>query len=227
MPHIGTLKEKSLHAALKARYAEEGDRLEVPVGPYVVDIVRGDLLIEIQTGGFSPLKRKLADLLAQGKRVHLIHPIAARKWIVRETAKGRVLGRRRSPKRGRPEEIFVQLVRIPGILPQPGFSVEVVLTHNEEVRRNDGRGSWRRKGWSLHDQRLLDTAGSIAFTCREDYLRFIPPGLARPFTNRELSSAASIPTRLAQKMTYTLHKAGWLEVAGKKGNAFLYQERKA
>lgn len=29
--HIGRLREKSLHAALKAYYANPGDRLEVPI----------------------------------------------------------------------------------------------------------------------------------------------------------------------------------------------------
>lgn len=38
---IGTLNEKPLHAALKGWYARPGDRFEVPVDGYLVDIVRG------------------------------------------------------------------------------------------------------------------------------------------------------------------------------------------
>ena len=50
MPNtIGTLNEKSLHAALKEWYAKPEDLIEVPVDGFTVDIVRGDLLIEIQT----------------------------------------------------------------------------------------------------------------------------------------------------------------------------------
>ncbi len=44
-PHIGTLGERSLHAALKEWYAEQGDLLEREVDGYVIDIVRGDLLV--------------------------------------------------------------------------------------------------------------------------------------------------------------------------------------
>jgi hypothetical protein len=44
---IGTLNEKPLHAALKQWYAEPEDRIEAPVDGFTVDIVRGDLLIEI------------------------------------------------------------------------------------------------------------------------------------------------------------------------------------
>ncbi len=52
--HIGTLNEKPLHAALKRWYGREGDRFEVRVDGFFIDIVRPrpgrpDLLVEIQT----------------------------------------------------------------------------------------------------------------------------------------------------------------------------------
>jgi len=62
-PHIGTLREGPLHASLKQWCARPGDRFEVPVDGYVIDLVRDDLLIEVQTSGFSSMKEKLRDLL--------------------------------------------------------------------------------------------------------------------------------------------------------------------
>ena len=62
---IGTLNEKPLHEALKRWYAQAGDRLEVPVDGSVVDIVRGELLVEIQTRNFSAIRRKLEKLLVK------------------------------------------------------------------------------------------------------------------------------------------------------------------
>ena len=50
MTSIGSLHEKSLHAALKAWCLQPGDHTEVPVDGYIIDIVRGDLLIEVQNG---------------------------------------------------------------------------------------------------------------------------------------------------------------------------------
>jgi len=41
-PGIGVLRERHLHAAVKRWYAEPGDREEVPVDGYVIDLVRGD-----------------------------------------------------------------------------------------------------------------------------------------------------------------------------------------
>ena len=222
MPHIGTLTEKSLHAGLKRGYARPGDELEIEVEGFVIDIVRGGQLIEIQTGGFTPLKRKLASLLRSGYHVHLVHPIPAAKWIVKQTEGGRRISRRKSPRKGRPLDVFFELVRIPHLLADPGFTLEVVLTHQEEVRRDDGQGSWRRKGWSITDHRLLKIVETRVFRERDDYLACLPGDLLRPFTNRALARHLGIRIGLAQKMTYTLEKAGWLERVGKDSNAHLF-----
>jgi hypothetical protein len=222
MSHIGTLTEKSLHASLKAYFSRPGDELEIPVQGFVVDIVRGERLIEIQTGGFTPLKRKLARLLAEGYHVHLVHPIPAAKWIVKQSETGRRLSRRKSPRSGRSLDIFYELVRIPHLLAEPAFSIEVVLTHQEEIRRDDGLGSWRRKGWSIADQRLLEVVETRVFRGRDDYLACLPRDLRRPFTNRVLARKLGVPIGLAGKMTYTLEKAGWLARTGKDGNAHLF-----
>ncbi len=57
MSTIGTLRETELHAALKDYYARAGDRLETEVDGYIVDVVRADELVEIQTHNFAATKR--------------------------------------------------------------------------------------------------------------------------------------------------------------------------
>ena len=81
MTAIGLLNEKSLHSALKHWYARPGDLLEVPLDGYIVDILRGDHVIEIQTGNFSSIKRKMRDLSCR-YRVTLIYPVAHERWIL-------------------------------------------------------------------------------------------------------------------------------------------------
>src|SRR5262245_23712671 len=110
MPSIGSLNEKSLHAALKAWCLQPGDQTEVPVEGYIIDIVRGDLLIEIQTRNFSALKAKLLKLTAQSP-VRLIYPITLQEWIVKLPTNGHETpSRRKSPKRGTLFHIFEELV---------------------------------------------------------------------------------------------------------------------
>ncbi|MCI0399313.1 MAG: hypothetical protein L0322_30865 [Chloroflexi bacterium] len=218
---IGTLQETSLHAALKEWVARPGDALEAPVDGYLVDVVRGDRLIEIQTGNFSALKGKLARLLPR-YHVRVIHPIAQEKWIYRVSAEGEALGRRKSPRRGRVEDVFRELVRLPHLAGDPHFSLEVVLVQEEQIWRDDGRGSWRRKKWSIADRRLLGVVGQVALAAPADYLALLPAGLDQPFTNRELAEALKAPAYLAGHMTYCLGKMGLLAPAGKKGRAYLY-----
>ena len=125
-PHIGRLREGALHADLRAWFQQPGDRMEVPVDGYVIDLVRGETLVEFQTGGFSALRRKLPALL-QRHAVHLVTPIAVARHILKIDAAGELLSQRRSPKRGRIEDIFAELVSIPEVLNHPRFSLEVVL----------------------------------------------------------------------------------------------------
>lgn len=221
-PHIGTLAEKSLHAALKDWLAQPGDQPETPVDGFVIDIVRGDTLIEIQTRHLGAMKRKLAKLLPHHP-VHLIHPIAAEKWIVRQTEAGEPISRRKSPKRGRLVDIFAELVRIPHLLAHPNLTVTVLLTQQEEIWRDDGQGSWRRKRWSVHDHRLLAVVDQHSFPTAADWLALLPADLPQPFTNRQLASALPCRQNLAQKTTYTLRHAQLIQLVGKEGNANLYR----
>ncbi len=219
-PHIGTLRENSLHASIKSWYARPGDVLETRVGGYVIDIVRGETLIEIQTGNFSALKPKLPPLL-ETHRVHLLHPIPAEKWILRQRADGAAVSRRKSPKKGTVLDLFRELVYIPHLLPHANLSLEVLLTQEEEIWRDDGRGSWRRKRWSVHDRRLLGVTGRQVFKAAADYLAVLPASLPEPFTNQALASALACRPALAQKITYTLRGMGALQVCGKNGNTLL------
>ena len=224
-PHIGTISEKSLHAAIKTWYAQPGDAIEVSIDGFVVDIVRGTWLIEIQTGNFSNMKRKLLTLV-EHHPVRLVYPIAREKWIVRiEADEHTQIGRRKSPKRGRLEHLFDELVSFPELIAHPNFEIEVLFVQEEQVLCNDGKGSWRRKHWSIHDHRLLDVADRVRLTSPADFSPLLIDALPRPFTNRELADTLKLPRRLAQKMTYCLRKMGVISIVGKKGRAFLYVQK--
>jgi hypothetical protein len=222
-PNIGTLQERSLHAALKAWYAQPDDRLEVPLDGYVIDIVRGDLLIEIQTRNFFAMKRKLTRLV-EHHRLHLIHPIAREKWITRVAADGHtVLSRRKSPKRGTFADIFHELVACPQLIAAPNFSLEVVLVQEEEIRvaAPRTRKRWRRD-WRSADRQLLQIVERRTLFTPSDFAEFIPAALPRPFTTGDLADALRQPLFLAQKMTYCLRQMGVLTLAGKRGRSLLY-----
>ncbi|MCL5429053.1 MAG: hypothetical protein M1347_04520 [Chloroflexi bacterium] len=217
---IGTLREQQLHASLKQWLAQPGDAFEQKVDGYHIDILRGNLLIEIQTANFSMIRKKLTKLL-ENHSVLLVHPIPETKWIVRTTKRKKQLTRRRSPKRGRIEHIFDELLYIPEIAKHPNFQLQVLLTQQEEIWRDDGRGSWRRRHWSVTDSRLLEVVGEAEFSGVNDYLALIPKSLSAPFTHRQLAEALGAHIRLSMRMSYCLRKMGLLEVAGKEGRSLL------
>lgn len=222
---IGTLNEGPLHAGLKAWYAQPGDESEVCVDGFIIDIVRGRQLVEIQTAGFSTIRDKLRTLVA-GHPLRLVYPLAREKWIVRLSEDGQSqIGRRKSPKRGRLEEIFWEMVSLPELVAHPNFCLEVLLTQEEEVRRYERGRAWRRRGWVTQERRLLQVMDSYLFEQAADVAKLLPGGLAEPFTTAELARAAGVPRRLAQKMAYCLRKMDAIDVAGKAGRAVLYARR--
>jgi hypothetical protein len=218
---IGLLNEKPLHASLKQWYARPGDRFEVAVDGFVIDIVRGDLLIEIQTGNFSSIKSKLTNLV-QSHQVRLIYPIVQEKWIVRSTTDDRDrISRRKSPKRGRLQDLFWELVSIPQLLSNPNFSLEVLLIREEGARHHEGKRRWRRGGWAIEARRLLGVLDRQVFKESADWRGFLPEEL-ESFTTSDLAKAMGMRRELAQKMAYCLHKGSVIELIGRRGRANLY-----
>ncbi len=222
-PRIGQLSERSLHAALKEHLRQPGDELEVKLGRYVIDIVRDDLLIEVQTRHLYALRPKLRRLLDDGRRIHLVHPLPAERWIVRQDAAGQPLSRRKSPKRATFCDIFSELVRVPDLAAHPNLTLEALLIREEQVWRDDGQGSWRRGRWSLTDRRLLGVAGSAVFARPGDYLALLPP-LPEPFSNADLAAAVGWNRHLAGKATYALRAMGLLVLAGKRGRNHVHMK---
>ena len=218
---IGILRETSLHAALKAWYARPGDEMEAQVAGYFIDLRRGDTLIEIQTRNFSAIKRKLTRLL-DDYSVRLVHPVAQEKYIVRQGKKGQPLSRRKSPKRGQVVALFDELVSLPELAVHPGFSLEIVLTREEEICREGRGGSWRRRGWKVVDRRLLEVLGRVEFNAPGDYAAFMPATLPEAFTTRDLAEQGGYPFYLAQKVAYCLRRSGMLDLVGKRRNAAVY-----
>ncbi|MGD2104987.1 MAG: hypothetical protein PVJ55_07745 [Anaerolineae bacterium] len=220
--HIGRLNEQPLHAALKERYATPGAAREVTVDGFVIDVVRDDLLLEIQTGNFASVKTKMAWLAARHP-VRLVYPIVRERWLLKlPKEKGGETERRKSPKRGRVEEVFKELVSFPELLCEETFSLEVALIQEEQLRRWDPAEGWRQNGWVTVESRLLDVVGRRVFRSPDDMASTVPEGLPERFTTADLAEALDGPRYLAQKMAYCLRRMGVITKIGNRGQSYLY-----
>ncbi len=216
---IGTLNEGHLHASLRARYVEPGDKIEAGVDGYIVDILRGDLIIEIQTANFSAIARKMRDLVSR-HRVRLVYPIPRDLWIVKCT--GGDVTRRKSPKHLDVIDVFDELVSFPELITHQNFQLDVVLTQEERLEALDGRKRWRRRGWVTIERRLLEVCGTVSLRDRDDYMSLIPVCLPKEFLTADIANALRSRRALAQKVAYCLRSCGFIEQVGSRGNAIVY-----
>lgn len=187
-----------MHAALKLHVSQPGDRFEVPMHGFVVDVVRGDTLIEIQTGGFAAMGRKLDHLLAD-YHVHIVHPIAVEQWIER-----REIPTRKSPKKGCLHDVFNELVSVPTLLDHPNLTLEVFLVQVDVIKVEDPTMRRRRGGWRTVDRRLRSIISQHGFRTTADLVALLPDDLPQPWTTKDVAVLGRLPRRTAQQMAYVL-----------------------
>ncbi len=221
MNNIGCLNEQALHAQVKSYYAGKNDQTEVLVDGYVVDVVKEGTLIEIQTGNFSVIKKKLLSL-TERHLLKLVYPIAKQKWLIKESESKRSV-RRKSPRRGRVYDVFAELISFPDLLIRPNFSLELTLIHEDEVRVYTGKKPWVMNGWETVERRLISVEETLCLANANDFGKLLPDNLPERFTTKDLAKYTEIPAWLAQKMAYCLHKMGAIDNIGKQGRYNLFQ----
>jgi hypothetical protein len=201
---IGTKKESSLHRALKFRYTGPEGQRETPVGSYVCDGTTDEgEIIEVQTGSFGALREKV-KILAKTGRVRIVHPVAVQKHIELYDSNDCLIRRRKSPGKNGAWHLFKALLYAPDLPLVPNVTIEIALVDILERRKDDGKGSWRRKGVSIADKILAGWHGSIVLSCLNDYYRFVPFDRSEEFTAKDLAAKAGIKAPLARKCLYVL-----------------------
>ncbi len=236
-PHIGTLREKRLHAAIKLYLCPDETCHERPVADLMVgegafettkkrrmvaDILTDGHILEVQTGGFYPLKEKIAWYLTHTPcRVTVIHPIPAVRylsWINPED--GTVISRRKSPKRGRVKDVAKELYWLSDFIGNPRLSLRLLLVELEEYRMADG---WSRDGKrSSNRYERFPTAllGDVTLSTPADYAAyFLPAALSSPaadhvcplFTATEYARLTGIRGKATYSMIHLMEKLGLIE----------------
>jgi hypothetical protein len=197
--------------------------MEAEVDGFFIDIARDDELVEVQTASFASVARKLRGLVER-HRVVLVHPVAVERRLVRVDADGAVLSRRRSPKRGLPLDLFDQLVAFPELVAHPNFTLEVLLTREEEVRGPIPEGARYRypREWRRLDRRLLEVVETIRIGTPEDMPALLPP-LPETFTSADIRIATGRSRRLCMRAAYCLQKSGAAACVGKSGRLQAYR----
>lgn len=199
--------------------ARPGDELEVELDGFVIDIRRSDTLIEIQTGSFAAMGKKL-DRLLGAHRMVIVHPIAVETYLHKPGAKAR-----RSPVRNDIYALFDELVSMPTVLDHPNLALEVVLAEVDKIQRADPALRRRRGGWRTIDRRLRAVRAHHRFDTVEDLAALAPVELPAEFTTADLAAAAGTSRVRAQRMAYCMRANGLFEPVERTVGGIRYRRR--
>ena len=186
---IGRLGEKLVHASLKLYYGPNTDCHEIKVGDFVADILNEKGITEIQTGPFTPLKRKLESFLPE-HAVNIVHPVVNRKTLIWIDQAGEFSKPTKSPKRADIFSVFRRIVSILPYLENENLTLTLALLDVEEYRllhpKYGKRRSTRyeRVPTALYEEIVLKTA--------DDYASLLPDTLPESFTSQEFSKLCRV-----------------------------------
>lgn len=217
--------ETSLHRELKYLHARDSLSVEVPLHGYRIDALDSDgRLVEIQHAALSGITKKVAELLGAGERVRVIKPILQSKSIeTLDRRGGKLLRRRKSPKREHPVDVFKELIHFTSVYPHPRLSLELIHVDAVEVRIDRRERRWKRKAYDMVDQRLAGVGDRVLLSTAGDLWRLLGgPQLPKPFDTAMLAQAIEQPRWFSQQIAYTLRRCGAIEQLGKRGNNLLY-----
>lgn len=217
---IGTLGEKSLHAALKLWLEPDPLCREVHVGRYVADIVNQRGITEIQTGSFGRLREKLAFFLEYCP-VTVVCPVAGVKWLVNVDMDGRQSPRRRSPKQGGPWTVLPELYSIREHLGKEGLRLMVPVLEVEEYRLRDGKG---RRGYTRWEQMPVRLLEEVWVTEPGEAGKLLPEGLPEEFTAKEFNGRGRFSRMQGSLALGAARELGAVERVGSRGRAYLYRK---
>lgn len=205
---IGTLSEKTIHAALKNYFADEQYQ-EIKLNGFVADALTPEGVFEIQTRQFYTQKRKLEAFLPEYK-VCMVYPVRYRRvlsWIDPET--GEISKGRRSPKTDRGYGIFHEMYGIREYLQHENLTFCIVYLNSDEYKYLDGFGEKRKIRATRADGVPTELIAEVNLCAPEDYMLFIPEELrSTEFDSLSFSRFAKIDRGTAQKALLVLKQLG-------------------
>lgn len=220
---IGMQKERTVHSVLKFYLEPDEDQHEIPVGSFIADIYHEvpEEVIEIQTGSFGPLRRKLDAFLPE-LPVTIVYPIPWHKWVFwSDPETGEVSPGHKSPKTGQLYAILPELYRISGFLNHPRLSFLPILLDVEEYRILDGWSRDKKRGAHRLDRVPIAIGPSALLREIADFARILPD-LPHPFTAKDFLKATHFSPRAASYALCALKTLGTVQQCGKEGRTYLY-----
>ena len=218
---INTYNESSLHKTLKTLYASEnGFQTEVKKDGYIYDILDADgNAIEIQTKNLSKLLPKIKKTIKRGKKITVVRPLAVQKTITLTDTEGKIIAKRKSPKKESIYSLFRELTGLHPVLLDEHFSLEVLLVTitekrmrtDTDVQSKNGRRRFK-KNWLKTDNELQEIRKTVSFSNAIDYLKHIPKTILPNVTAKSLAEELRRQKDLPSSASTYAHLVIWVLV---------------
>lgn len=220
---IGTLAEKTLHNILKNYYSNGEDYQEIPINEFVADIYMDGHIIEIQTGNFNKLRRKLDSFLPEYK-VTIVYPLVNTRYLTYiDKDTGTMSPKRKSTRKDTYYTAFKELYKIKMYLNHPNLSLKLVMLEADEYKLESGNSRSKRRRAEKYDIVPRELIDEMNITRPEDFIQLIPVELEDEFTAKDFSKAAKIHISYGQLILNIFNYLGIVNRVGKSGNSYIYE----
>lgn len=193
---ITTYMERSLHRSLKFHFCTDESKHEIKIGRHVADACDGKTIFEIQTGNFSPLRKKIQFYLENTDLdIVIVRPIAQNRkiiWIDEASGKMKKVPRLSSKHENLASGI-ADLHYLNEFLGNSRLSFCFILMEIDEIRLLDGYGKQKkiratsvdRLAGEIYSFHYIKSAGDVADA-------ILPSLPNEPFGREELSKSLKL-----------------------------------
>ena len=222
---IGTLGEKRLHKILKRFLEENEENHEVRVGTYFADILSGNMITEIQTGSFRPLREKITYYLENTPYdITVVRPLPYVKTVCAvERESGELLSRKKSPRRTRPRDVLRDWYYLAEFLSNPRFTLRFLLLEEDEYRMTKKKTRRWGKESELYERIPTALLDEELYEYQSDYLKFLPEDMPAEFTAAEYGKRANLRGYSIYSALKILESVGLVEKGEKQGRSYIYR----
>lgn len=219
---IGRLSEKVLHASIKLYLESDRTCHEVKVGSLVADVKNDEGIFEIQTGSFTPLRKKL-DAFLPAYSVTVIYPMADRRRLIWIDENGVFSKPHTSPKKRQVLRVFSELIKIVSYLEHPNFHFRLLLFDLDEYRLKNGWGNGGKRGSTRYERIPTALKEEIVLESAADYAALLPASLPDTFDTRVFSQKTGLGGMALGAALKVLMAVGVL-AREKQGRGYLYKK---
>lgn len=223
---IGIQKEKILHKIVKYYISQDPSNHEVKIGKYFADVMVDNNIFEIQTQGFDKLRKKLDSMLLTNQ-VTIVYPTCRVKQIYSINEYGEYVKKSKSPKKGTPFQILVEMYKIRSYLNNPNLTFKILYLDMDEFREIVPKKHIKSKGYVRYKQ--IPTNFIKEYNLKEisDYLDILNEfSCPNEFTTNDFSKCFKISKSKSSSAILVLEKVGVVNLKAKLGRKNLWEIKK-